>query len=283
MIFQIKPVFRAPLRIATSIFLLILMVGCAATKRVSEQPEQDNMVIQMIEEYYAQRDAENRIPNKSLDLAKEIPESASLAELEEKLKEILSEISRAPRQDIHIVYETIILLRIQPNIVRALSSIYYSKPEEAFQDRLLTLKVMGELQREDALDVFKNIVWKPLPPVTPGPADRISPREYEEMIHSKAVQGMAYIRAEDGEIIVDADKEVLRVIKEHPSHSVRITAIDAFMWNHGDTTEAASVLYEILPQEYYKYVERPRFYRGVNQQVFSTHLKSWQKKWSGNR
>jgi hypothetical protein len=196
------------------------------------------------------------------------------------LKEILPEINRVNRGQMNIIYEAILILREHPFIVQALVNHYYSTPKENFHQRLLTLKVVGELQRFDAFDFLRDIVWGPLPAISQGPADRITAREYEEMIQSKAVQGLAYLRNEEGRPRTEAAQETIRVIKEHPSQAVQIVAIDAYMWNHGDTKDAAATLYETLPEEFHKYVERPRFHKGMNQKVFSLRLEEWRKKWA---
>jgi len=69
------------------------------------------------------------------------------------------------------------------------------------------------------------------------------------------------------------------VAQQHPSRAVRIAAIDAYMWNHGDTAEAAAHIYSALPESDHKYVTRPRFYRGMNREVFPTRLREWREKW----
>jgi len=239
----------------------------------------ESLVVKMIDQYHAQHELIEKKPIQSLDLAKKILPNASVGDLREKLPDILLEIERASKRDLLLVYETITHFRKQPNIILALSDIYNSIPDDRYQARIVVLEVIGELQREDAIEFLKSVIWEALPPITRGPADRITKREYEEMVQGKAVQGMAYIRKDEGDLVAGAVNELLLVLKSHPSHSVRLMAIDAFMWNHSDSKEAASTLYQVLPKDYHKFVERPRFYRGAIQKTFEEHLEAWRKKW----
>jgi hypothetical protein len=262
---ETSSVIRTTGRFVILVTALLVLTGC---QTVRQEMVLDNQY------------AIDKPPKGILDIVRELPEDASQDDLEVELEKVLSELGRATRQDMPLIRQATILLRNQPNAAKAFANMYENTPKEAFQKRLVILQVAGELQRADALPFLREVAWSPLPPVTPGPSDRITEREYEEMLKSKAVQNIAYLREDNGDLKQEAIEETVRIMRSHPAQAVRITAIDAYMWNHSDTTNHAAELYEVLPQELHKYVERPRFYHGMNQQVFNARLKAWRKKWS---
>ena len=233
---------------------------------------------------YAQLGTDEKAPSKLLHMVDLLPENATTGQIEQALPEILREIGRADHIERQFVYAAISKLRDQPNVVHAFVSKYQSLAQQDYQQRFFLLQVMGELQRPDTLDHLRDVVWAPLTETIEygASADWISPREYEELLKRKAVQGIAYLRDDAGDQLTEPEDEVLKVIETHPSSSVRIAAIDAFMWNHNDSPQAAERLYLMLPQELHKFVERPRFTKGMDRERFDDRLKIWRDKWVSN-
>jgi hypothetical protein len=255
---------------------LIMPNGCA-----TRHPTAGHDTVDALEKHYSQQGVAEKAPNRTKDLVNEIPKAATQRDIETKLDAIVAEIGRARRQDMQLVHEALVVLRGQPNAVSALISRFNSLPQERFHERMLTIQIIGELQRPGALDFLRSIVRKPLPPAVPSREPGLfTLRGNEEIIMAKAVQGIAYMRDTSGEQDEAAVKEIISIIQTHPSRAVRVAAIDAYMWNHGDTTEAAATLYKLIPQEFHPYVEMPRFYRGMNRHVFNTRLKMWRDKWA---
>ncbi|MEW6738034.1 MAG: hypothetical protein AB1489_42550 [Acidobacteriota bacterium] len=213
-------------------------------------------------------------PTKVLSLAKEIPKNASLDELNRRLGPIIIEINRTTRPEMGLVYQAIETLATQPNIVEALMSRYLALPSTNYHQRLLTIRLMGELRRQDALKYLQQVASRPLPAKTKFHG--MTPRDYEEMIQTKAVQGIAYLRTDT------SLNYTISIMLNHESTVVRIAAIDAYMWNHNDNKETASKLYQLLPTNMHRYVERPRFHRNMNVDDFNAKLRAWQQKW-GNK
>ena len=149
---------------------------------------------------------------------------------------------------------------------------YRQLPAEAFEQRLMTISVVGELQRADAMPMLQDVVWAPLPEESSMP-EGLSPRDIQEMIQTNAVQGLCFLGSAEGY------KAVMDVILNHESLHVRIEAIDAYMWNHGDSEETAAHLFKTLPEAFHKYVERPRFHAGMDVKDFNERLSAWREKW----
>ena len=100
--------------------------------------------------------------------------------------------------------------------------------------------MLGEMKRSDAMAQLREVVWAPLPPAD-SQADKLTARDFEEMVQVKAVEGLAFLATPQ------ADAAVREVIAKHEALHVRVSAIDAYMWNHGDRPETAAELYRLLP------------------------------------
>lgn len=91
----------------------------------------------------------------------------------------------------------------------------------------------------------------------------MSLREREEIIQVKAMQGLAYLGTDA------AADETVRIISEHESEHVRREAIDAYLWNHGDSAEAVRHLKTLIPARYHAFVGMPRYVRGGDAVLFN--------------
>lgn len=202
----------------------------------------------------------------------DLPPAASVDKVELALVDLLTQIYRATNGDLSVVAEVVASLRRQPGAVEAMARQYKQLPVEAFEQRLVVLGILGEMQRSDAMAQLREVVWAPLPPAD-SQAEKLTARDLEEMIQVKAVQGLAYLATPE------ADAAVREVIEKHEALHVRVSAIDAYMWNHGDSPEKAAELYRSLPADLHPYVERPRFHRGMDREEFTRRLRTWQEKW----
>ena len=205
----------------------------------------------------------------------DLPLVASVDEVELALSEMLPQVYRATKGDLPVIAEVVAKLRRQPGAVEAMTRQYRQLPAEAVEQRLVVLGMLGEMKRSDAMAQLREVVWAPLPPAD-SRAELLTERDYEEMVQAKAVQGLAYLATPQ------ADAAVREVIERHEALHVRVSAIDAYMWNHGDSPKTAAELYRLLPAELHMYVERPRFHRGMDRQEFTRKLRAWQQKW-GNQ
>ena len=202
----------------------------------------------------------------------DLPEKASVDQVELALYDVLPQIYRATNRDLPVVAEVVEKLRQQPGAVEAIARQYRQLPAEALEHRLVVLGMLGEMKRSDALPQLREVIWAPLPPAD-SQADKLTARDVEEMVQVKAVEGLAFLATPQ------ADAAVREVIAKHEALHVRVSAIDAYMWNHGDRPETAAELYRLLPAELHPYVERPRFQRGQDAEEFTRRLQAWQEKW----
>jgi len=201
-----------------------------------------------------------------------LPAAASADEVEVALSEALPQVYRATKGDLPVIGELVAGLRKQPGAVEAMARQYRELPAEAIEQRLVVLGILGEMKRPDAVAQLREVIWAPLPPAD-SQAELLTERDFEEMVQAKAVQGLAYLETPQ------ADAAVREVIERHEALHVRVSAIDAYMWNHGDSPKTAAELYRLLPAEMHLYVERPRFHSGMDRQEFNRRLRAWQRKW----
>ena len=95
----------------------------------------------------------------------------------------------------------------------------------------------------------------------------LNKRNQEEIIQIKAIQSLAYLRKEK------IDQYLIDVMHNHESEAVKIATIDAFLWNHEDSQEAAKLLYATLPQNYHRFIGRIRFGKTMDKIEFNKHMK----------
>ncbi len=256
---------KRPLVLGVCLVSLLLGSWAGAAEPFSEEPP----------------DPTGHLKARALDATKlrsavsDLAANASEAEVSRALQTLLPDLLGASMGDAQTVLEVLRNLGKQPQAVPALAQSYRKLAPQAFQERLFTLGLVGELKRADALPFLREVISAPLPAKDgrKAAAELLSPRELEEMIQAKAVQGLAYLTTKE------ADAAAREVMLEHESMHVRQTAIDAYMFNHKDSPEAAKELYAILPQELHPFVERPRFHAGTDPEEFSERLKAWQEKW----
>lgn len=81
-------------------------------------------------------------------------------------------------------------------------------------------------------------VWEPLPENgIPMKESGISIERYnKELLQSKAVAGLAYLRNPT------ADQNVLEVVAKHPSNAVRAEAVTTYLWNNKSSKEVKNIL-----------------------------------------
>jgi hypothetical protein len=210
---------------------------------------------------------ESRAGNQTmiLMLVKELPMGASEAVLKDRIPEILQTVAGSPAGEISSVREGLALRALQPASVKVLIHTYNSTPSERFSERFLLIQVLGALKRPDAFAFLKEVIWKPLPTGATLHAG-LSTREREEIIQSKAMQGLAYLGT------ASAAEETMRIIREHGSEHVRREAIDAYLWNQGDSAEAVRQLRESLPARYHTSIGMPRYMKGGNAVTFNRKM-----------
>jgi hypothetical protein len=132
---------------------------------------------------------------------------------------------------------------------------------------LLVLSLLGEMRSELGADCLYNFLWQPLPDTgTISEGGEIVERTSLSMLEAKAVEGIAYLRNPV------ADQMVLEAVAAHPSRNVRASAIDAFKWNHGDSSQVIQTLLGYVRPDELIFVDRIRRESGETLDTFDAKL-----------
>jgi hypothetical protein len=144
---------------------------------------------------------------------------------------------------------------------------------------LMLLAVVGEMRSPEALDPLETFVWTQ-GQITAGhePHEETSAHsapgliscdldfDASTMLRARAVEMLAYLATGEA---VDA---TLRVVRDHPEAGVRVAAIDAHLFNQGDTGAAIDALGPHVRESDRKWVGVPRFTRDVDRGDFDRAL-----------
>lgn len=136
---------------------------------------------------------------------------------------------------------------------------------------LLALAVLGETRSPLAQQYFTGFVHRPLPNEGTVIEGEIIEETRAAQLQAKAVDGLAYVNTES------ADKVVMDVIASHPSKIVRAEAVNAYLWNHGDSTAAQRMLSQFVRKDEAILIDRVRRVTGETAQTFNAKLAEFLK------
>jgi len=137
---------------------------------------------------------------------------------------------------------------------------------------LLGLALLGETRSPNAQSFFAEFARRPLPTNGPVIEGEIIEQTRAAQLQAKAVDGLAYANTEE------TNKVVTRIIAEHPAKIVRAEAINAYLWNHGDSDEARKFLAQFVRKDEQIYLDRVRRNTGENAQAFNSRLAAFLQK-----
>jgi hypothetical protein len=210
----------------------------------------------------------------ALKIVKNFPDNASKSQLIENIKPLFKSINQSKRSELRTMKQALELLRFQPNIIAALQGYYHGLSKDKTADRLLTVKVIGAMRRQEALPVLRKIVYEPIPPISENHKSSTQLHKNETIIRRSAVRGITYLRTKE------ALEETISVILKHPERHVQIEAIEAYMWNLNDSKTAAATLERIVPPSLIKFITRPRYTHGMNPKKFDEQVLAWRANWA---
>lgn len=186
----------------------------------------------------------------------------------ERIDEFLIYAGQAPGTDRERLREVIHSASKDRAVLDGLFERVERQRESDFGAALVILAVIGELQNVEALDRLDRLVWEELPKEDDEVGHgALGKRDVLEMLQSKAVEGIAGLGT------AEAEERVFRVIRDHPSPAVRSTAVDAFLFNRGDSVEAHDRLRDALSPGDAALADRARHTGSVDRDAFNADLK----------
>lgn len=165
-----------------------------------------------------------------------------------------------------------------PKLVDALIDEVGRRPIQDVGLYLLLLSTIGELRDPRTESALVSLIWEEGPLFDhPEPSEPIrrdtdhshddrSVLDFKAVVQSRAVEMLSYLGTHA------AMQATLDVASKHASAAVRLAAIDAHLYNHEDSSEAADELRRIVRPNDVKMVGLPRFSRGMDTTEFDARV-----------
>lgn len=160
-------------------------------------------------------------------------------------------------------------------LIEALSTALWRLPITDVSRHMVLLATVGELRDARLVEALSDFVW-----YAPLVDERLNERpdgcsfevRADEMLQARAAEMLSYLATEE------ADRNALRVALEHPSVSVRAAAIDAHLYNHGDSIEEIERLRSAVRSEDAALVGVPRFTRDGDTEEFERAVEEYYRR-----
>jgi hypothetical protein len=185
----------------------------------------------------------------------------------ETVDAFIDRASRADSADHRRVREEIDRASGDTQVVRLLTERLAAVGIRDLGTSLVIVGILGELRNRAALRSLDSVVWQPLPSPKAVGHGELTERDLVEMLASKAIEAVAYFKTDT------TDALTLRVIREHQSSPVRAAAIDAYLYNHGDSARARDRLRGLVRPEDQLFLDRARRSRSSGRDAFNAALK----------
>jgi hypothetical protein len=197
----------------------------------------------------------------------------------ETIDEFVQWIAAVPNSETQLIRDAIAKARDDDAVHLALIGRLFSLPVVDFGVHHLLLSVLGELRRADSAEHlirFVNLPGDqviPLPPREQGGGLCTSYLDYCAGLQARAVEMLAYL----GTSL--ADEAVLQAASAHPSSVVRVAALDAYLFNHQDSSEAAEEARAAARPEEAMFVGLPRRTRDSDPAEFEARVADFYKRY----
>jgi hypothetical protein len=136
---------------------------------------------------------------------------------------------------------------------------------------LLALALLGETRSPEAQMFFGEFARRPLPTEGTVIEGEIIEQTRAAQLQAKAVDGLAYANNES------SNQVMTEIIANHPSKIVRAEAINAYLWNHGDSPEARTRLSQYVRKDEQILIDRVRRTTGETAESFNRKLDAFLK------
>jgi hypothetical protein len=183
-------------------------------------------------------------------------------------------VATMPVSQVDDVKAQIAAVRSDPNVVDAVAAGLSFRNPGSYGRQLIYLSILGEMQNERALGPLQSylnsrdcLVFEERAAVHPAPnAPNTSMFDGCAGLKARAVSMIAHLNSEAATAVVS------NAIKEHPSRTVRLAAIDAYLYNNADSPEAIATAKRWAKPDEVKFVGLPRLASDTNRQDFEARL-----------
>jgi hypothetical protein len=158
-----------------------------------------------------------------------------------------------------------------PEVVGALVREVERTQRSDYTRALLSLAVLGETRSDAAVSYLEGFANSPLPERGTVVDGEIVEQTRQAQLQAKAVDGLAYANTPA------SNAAVKRIIADHPSRIVRAEAINAFLWNHGDSDDAKRELSSVVRPEEVIFLHRVRRVPGESAETFNAKVREFEQ------
>lgn len=146
------------------------------------------------------------------------------------LDAFLSWAACVPHSESHRVKDSLASVKVTASLQETLHRELLREPIEDLGRHLILLATIGELRHPAAAAPLESFIRR----ATSEPPAQESDGCQAPLgvLEARAVEMLAYLRTPE------ADAMCLRVVRDHPLSAVRSAAVDAYLWNRGDSEEA---------------------------------------------
>ncbi|MFE9373261.1 hypothetical protein ACFYM2_26325 [Streptomyces sp. NPDC006711] len=149
---------------------------------------------------------------------------------------------------------------------------------------LILLSTIGELRDARAVPRLEAFVWSrarlfPQPNEAGGVSedDGHSVLNFQALLQARAAEMLSYLATDE------ARRATLRIAADHPERAVRAAAIDAHLYNHGDTAEAVQEVLSVIRAEDVKLVGLPRLTADMDAAEFDRNVNAFYERYPEER
>jgi hypothetical protein len=169
-------------------------------------------------------------------------------------------VSTMPSSQIPDVRDQIAKVASNTALVDSVATRLSFKAPGTYGRQLIYLSILGEMKNERALGALQNymnspdcLVFEQIPPVKP-PAGSNATSFFDACagLKSAAANMIAYLNTPAARDIV------LLAVQNHASKAVRLSAMNAFLYNNNDSTEALALVRRNARKDELKFVGLPR-------------------------
>ncbi len=183
-------------------------------------------------------------------------------------------VSSMPSSQVGEVKEQIGLVKSDPKVVDAVAGKLSFRNLGSYGRQLIYLSILGEMKNERALGPLRDYLNSPECPVfeeraairrVPS-APKTSIFDTCAGLKAAAVNMIAYINSPAAKVVV------LKALSDHASRTVRLSAMNAYLYNNGDSAEAIATARQHAKPEEAKFVGLPRLSSDTDPKDFATRL-----------
>jgi hypothetical protein len=183
-------------------------------------------------------------------------------------------VSTMPSSQVPDVKQQIALVKSDPKVVDAVAGKLSFRNLGSYGRQLIYLSILGEMKNERALGPLRDYlnsrecpVFEERAVIRPvSTAPKMSIFDACAGLKAAAVNMIAYVNSRAAKAVV------LKAIGDHASRSVRLSAMNAYLYNNGDSAEAIATVRQYGKPEETKFVGLPRLSADTDPKDFAARL-----------